>query len=222
MFNYGEYIFQQLVTTEFVQNKSVNILISLTVNLINIHLITGLSILFSIHPWFDFIFQIAISVILTINVHWLYDLLGRYHQEFTWLAKYLINNYSIENYCYWKRLVIFVAASYGCVILSLIQITNQLLLVYLIQYLIGFLIIEQIEQQRIQKWLKDYTQRPVARRHDQSATFLINSYISPTSNLLRKPVRKVQFKEPVEIKISPELSGSICKTPENLVCSVVQ
>ncbi|KKL76099.1 hypothetical protein LCGC14_2048260 [marine sediment metagenome] len=218
-FNYGEYILQQLITTDFIQLKLAHILISLVVNFINMHIVTLLCMIISVNVYIDFFLQIGISVTMALKIGHIYNFVERYEAEFYTFTQYLINNYSIDNYRYWKRLFVMTACVYACLVLLLVQLTNQLVFFYIIQYVICFLIIEQFEQQRIQKWIREYQRRPIAKRliNDPASDFLINSYMSPHSKVLRpkrsaprheKPIVRVQ--EPSKFYlIAKQCSGSI-------------
>ncbi len=186
-FNYGEYVFQQLITTEFVQLKLAHIFISLAANCISLHLATVLCLIVSVNVYVDFFLQIAISVTCSLKINHIYNFVERYETEFYALTQYLINNYSIDNYRYWKRVVVIGVCMYACVLLAVVQLTNWVLFLYIIQYAVCFLIIEQFEQQRVQNWIKEYQNRPVAKvlTDDPASDFLINSYLSPRSNVLR-------------------------------------
>jgi len=186
-FNYGGYVFQQLVTTELVQKKLTEILISIAANIINMHLVTILCSIISLNVYIDFFLQIAISVICSLRIHYIYNFLEHYKAEFGELTKYLINNYSIENYLYWKRCIIIGICAYASVALLLVRLTNWVLFLYIFQYAVCFLIIEQFEQQRIQRWVREYKTRPKTTilTDDPTSNFLINSYLSPKSNVLR-------------------------------------
>lgn len=186
-FNYGEYVFQQLITTDFIQQKLAYILIAIAVNLIQIHIVSAICFLLAFNKWVDFVVQIAVSVTCSLNVSYTYDFVERYHKEFTLLTQYIIQNFSIENYRYWKRIIIVTGGVYACVLLMFIQVTNALLMTYIIQYVLCFLIIEQFEQNRIKQWINHYRHKPVLKKHSDPATsFLIESYYSPKTKVLPK------------------------------------
>ncbi len=214
--NYGEYVFQQLITTKFIQLKLAHILISLAVNFINVHIITLLCMIVSVNVYLDFFLHIGISVVMAFKINHIYNFVEHYESEFYTLTRYLINNYSIDNYRYWKRLVVITACVYACILLLLVQLSNRLVFLYIIQYAICFLIIEQFEQQRIQKWISDYQKRPVAKRltDDPASDFLINSYMSPRSNVLcstptrEKPIVRIRESNK-NVLITRQFSGSI-------------
>ncbi len=184
MFNYGEYIFQQIITTDFVQRKLVQILISLAANIINLHIVSLLCAIVSVNVYINFFLQIGISVAVALKIDIIYNFMERYNAEFYTLTQYLINNYSINNYLYWKRIVVVTSCVYACMILLLVKVTNWTLFGYIIQYVLSFLIIEQCEEQRIQKWIKEYQSRPHTKRFTENLV-LINSYMPPTKHILR-------------------------------------
>ncbi len=226
-FNYGEYVFQQLITTEFIQHKLAQILISLAVNFINLHIVTLLCTIISINVYIDFFIQITISVIMALRIDIIYNFVERYEKEFYALTQYLINNYSIDNYLYWKRIIVISACIYACIALLIITFTNGVLFIYIIQYTICFLIIEQFEQQRIQTWIRDYQTRPIGKRFtdDPASDLLINSYLSPRSNVLRPRRRSAPTRERPIVRINePDAfylignnsSGSISTGIDNL------
>jgi hypothetical protein len=180
METYGEYIFQQLIATDFIKRKLSIILISLVANLIQLHIVAIVSILTSINPYIDFWLQIIFSIILSLNINYIYSRVKRYKQHFYHVTTYLIRNYSIENYWRWKRIIVLSICAYGCVLLMLVKITNTLICIYIIQYAICFLIREQIERKIIHKFINDYRNRPsVLRLTDANiTTFLIDDYIT--------------------------------------------
>jgi len=186
-FNYGEYIFQQLILTDFIQKKLAYILISFAVSILQLHIVSILCYMTSFNPYVDFVVQIGISVGISLNISFIYKIVEKYHEEFYMLTQYLINNYTFENYRYWKRLIVVSMGVYACIGLLFINITNIVLIVYIIQYLITFLIIEQFEQRRIQDWIKNMKNKPNAKKFDFDVTenCLIQSYIAPTEKIIK-------------------------------------
>lgn len=204
MVKYSEYIFQQLITTEFIQNKLVHILISITTNIINLHLVTILCMFISFNPIIDFIIHTSISVGMALNIDKIYNLLERYTHEFTIITNYLIKNYSIENYCYWKRLINLIVCGYICIILLFVEINNWFVFTNILYYVICFLITEQFEQKNIQKWIKNYKSKPIVKINCiDNENIIINSYITTdiTSKIYKRNI-------PV-IRLNNICSGSI-------------
>jgi hypothetical protein len=72
----------------------------------------------------------------------------------------LIDNYTLENYRFWKRCIVLTGCAYICLLMTSIKIDNYFIILNIVQYAICFLIIEQFEQQRVQRWIKDYNNQP--------------------------------------------------------------
>ena len=165
-FNYGEYIFQQLINTEFIQKKLSGILAAIIVNIIQVHIVSIGCWLFSFNSpstlfkAIDFTSQIAVSVAVAVNVDYIYMIVSRFDKDIYIFTQYLINNYTLENYRFWKRALVLSVCAYACINLLFVTVTNALIFYYIIQYAICFLIIEQFEQRRVQTFVHDYRTRP--------------------------------------------------------------
>ena len=184
--NYGEYVVGQLMSTTFFKNKLTDILMAITANFIEAQTVTLLCHNLSIHPYVDYFLQITISITLAINIHWFQRLLIGYRAEFYRLSRYLINNYSFENYIYWKRMVVTGLVGYGLIILSIIEVNNRLIVIYLTQAFINFLVIDRYEQKFFHKLLEEYKNRPVSRFHEEMPKDLIESYFPGRLEQLKK------------------------------------
>lgn len=154
MTGYGDYIFYQLISTEFVKKKLVGILISLSSNILCLQISTGISKIISIHPFIDPISEVVISIICSLNIHIFYNFLQRYTPEYRKIAIYLLQNYNIENYLWWKKIIVLSFSTYICILLLFVEITNKLIYRYIFQYIICFFIIEQIENGNIKNYFK--------------------------------------------------------------------
>jgi len=181
--DYGEYIFQQLLMTKFVQQKLTIILMSIFVNIIQMHLVTIVCLILTFNPIVDFVLHTAISIIFTLNISFIYNITERYKVEFHNITQYLIANYSFENYRYWKRIIVCTICAYACVILYKTAITSWLLFIYIIQYAICFIVVDQIEEQRFQLWIKDWLETPIIRNNDKMTNKLIESYMSSKNGI---------------------------------------
>jgi len=180
--NYGDYILNKVLTSRFIKKKLANILISLAANIIKLQVINLLSLIMILHPILDFFTVIAITVILSIYVDYFYFLLEPYHIKFYRLAKYLIDNYSFENYIYWKRIVICVVMTYCLIIVAAFEINNRVIQLYIAQYVICFLIIDAYEQKHFHSIYERYKAKPktvIYHRMPIQAS-LIESYIAVT------------------------------------------
>lgn len=200
-------ILQQLLANDFVQTKLTEIVTSIVANIVNIHITSLLCSIFTIHPYVDFVTHTGISVFLAINIDTIYRFVERFDPELRQVTKYLIENYSIENYRLWKRTIVLIGCGYACLGILLIELTKGVLFMYILQYAICFILIEQIEQRRIQNWLTEYRNRPVIRKlgENPDMDLLLQSYMSPNKRVLD---RKAIVHEKLEIK-GGDLSSSL-------------
>lgn len=186
-FRYGEYIFQQLLLTDFVQQKLAIILMSIIVNIIQMHIVSVLCMIITFGPIIDFVLHTIISIVATLNIDKIYSIAERFEPEFISLTQYLINNYSFENYRYWKRIIVLCVCAYICVILWRVQVTSFMLFVYIIQYGICFTIVDQFEEKRIQNLVREWIERPTVKTDiDTARNMLLDSYMSPRTHVLKK------------------------------------
>lgn len=200
-------ILQQLLANEFVQTKLTIIITSITANIFNIHLTSILCGIFTIHPYLDFVTHIGISVFLALNIDTTYRLVERFNPELKRVTKYLIDNYSIENYRIWKRTIVLICCIYACLGILLIELTKTVLFMYILQYGLCFIITEQLEQRRIQNWLTEYRNRPIIRKlgENPDVEMLLQSYMSPHKQILG---RKELIHEKLETR-GGDLSSSL-------------
>jgi hypothetical protein len=185
--NYGEYVFQQILTSGFVRGKLTEIIIAVAANILNLHIVTMLCSMVSINAYIDFWVHIGISTTMALHKGYLYDFLFRYEREFKALTRYLITNYSVENYRNWKRIVVLGASGYASLSLLTVELNNRVLFRYIIQNAICSFIIEQFEEKNIQNYIREYIGRPVTKKliPGGSEDLLISSYMSPKDKMLR-------------------------------------
>ena len=162
---------------------------SVVVNIIQMHLVSILCMILTFNPILDFILHTVISIVCALQVDKIYNIVEKYEPEFITLTKYLIRNYSFNNYRYWKRIVVLTVCGYICIVLWRVQVTSQMLFFYIIQYGICFTIVDQFEEQRIQRWVKEWAERPTVKGDgDAIRNMLIESYMSPKTNILQRDI----------------------------------
>lgn len=188
----GDYILNQLFTSRFIKKKLASVLLALAANFFEMQVVSVLSYLVSFHPYVDFFLQIGFSVVFAINIDYFYDALARYEDKFYRLSRYLINNYTFENYLLWKRMVMSAIGVYALIILSIVEINNKLILIYLSQSCISFIIIDRYQQRMFHQILKEYQDAPSKTIHTKMPNDLIESYFpnrppDPVVRLLTQP-----------------------------------
>ena len=150
---YGSRFAHSIISTTYAKKNLSILFVILLTSIIKLHITFLLSLVFTLNPYFDYCFQIVLSVGIHLQSYHIYNYLLRYNYRFYRLTRYLINNYTEENMRRWKKYVILSLSFYLIVILYFTEITSFLLIIYIIQYLIIFLIIDIIEQK---KYLRMY------------------------------------------------------------------
>ena len=174
--NYADYILNKVLSSRFIKKKLAHILIALTANFIKLQLINLLSFFFMCHPVVDFVLPIVITTALSVYIDHFYYILEPYQEHFYRLARYLIDNYSVENYMYCKRIVITIILGYCLIIVSLVEINNRVIQLYILQYIVCFFIMDAYEQKYIQNFYHKYRAQPRTVVHQKMPVSLIESY----------------------------------------------
>lgn len=103
------------------------------------------SIVYTGNFWIDFPLEIAIGVIFILYTPKFYTIVTRYKSDILELSRYLIDNYNEENFRLWKLYVVFPTATFTIAYLCLFEITSFLLIQYIVQFLLCYLIVDNIE-----------------------------------------------------------------------------
>ena len=144
--DYTDQIFQSLVKTRYAK-RQFSLILSMTITfIIRWHIKMFFSFFFQVHPVFDFVLQVFLSVLLVLKSRWIHNFVMRFQSEIYALSRYLINNYSAQNYRVWKRNVTLCVCLYFLVNLIFIEVTSALLIEYILQFLISYFIVDGIEQ----------------------------------------------------------------------------
>jgi hypothetical protein len=159
-YNYGDQILKSVIVSKYAKEKLTIILMTLITSIIRFHIISILSIAISFNLWLDFIIQIPLTVIISINSHLIYRMIEYYQPQLYKLTKYIINNYSFENYRRWKRIFVFIIAAYIISLLFFIKINSNMIIIYIIQYIIIYGIIDLIEQKQLEEMVYDIYNKP--------------------------------------------------------------
>ncbi len=145
--NYSDQILRSLVKTTYAKKK-LNILSLMIVTIIvRLHVDALLGMILSTGNFYlDFWIQIFISVGLVIKCGWIYQIVERFDRDIYSVTRYLVNNYSDDNYRKWKRYVTFTICLYLVAYFSMVEVKSQVIKVHIIQYLICYVMIEMIER----------------------------------------------------------------------------
>nr|QBK91749.1 MAG: hypothetical protein LCPAC304_00750 [Pithovirus LCPAC304] len=168
--DYTDQIFQSLIKTRYAKRQFSMMMSVLITWIVRWHLKTLFSFFFEFHPLIDFILQILLSVCLVFKNSWIRNVVNRFQNEIYALSRYLINNYTRENYRVWKRNITVGVCIYFLVYLMMVEISSALLIGQIGQFLISYFIVDGIEQRTFVKaWIycKEWYQRHLCRQGTQ-------------------------------------------------------
>jgi hypothetical protein len=182
-FNFGPTIFKQLLNTSIIKNKLTDILQIFFANLLELQTCSIISYICISNTPIDYITPIFLSIILKININIFYHLLNPFRPLLYMLSRHLIKHYSIENYFIWKKIVVTTIIVYSIIYLYLIPVNNQIIIIYLSQSLISFLVIEHYEQGSFHRIWEYYYLRPKTTIHSNlpNQNPLITNYLPNTN-----------------------------------------
>jgi len=156
--DYTDQIFDSLIKTRYAKKQFSLILAMLFTFFIRWHIKMLFVFLFQTHPIIDFFLQIFLSVLLVLKSGWIHNIVSRFQSEIYALSRYLINNYSPQNYRVWKRNATVGGCLYIIIQLLFIEVTSILLIEYVLQFLLCYLIVDGIEQRtfyRMYTWVNE-------------------------------------------------------------------
>ena len=158
--DYGDKVLKSIIATNYIKQKFSILLILTTTIITRLHLVAVFSYIFSYNFYLDLITQIIISVIFTLNSDIIYNIIAKYNDNFYKLSIKIIDNYSPDNFRLWKRNITCGLCFYLIIILIIFEVNSNLLIIYIIQYMITYLILDQFEQKRIEKFINNIRYKP--------------------------------------------------------------
>jgi hypothetical protein len=159
--DYTDQLFRSAIKTTYAKTQFSLLLSMILTILVRWHVKLLLGAFIRLHPVCDFVFQIALSVFLVLRSNWIHNLVLRFQDEIYALSRYLINNYSPENYRIWKRNLTLVVCGYLLLYLLIFPVNNAILLQYLFQFLFSYFIVDAVETGKIQdawQWIQRKTE----------------------------------------------------------------
>ena len=154
--DYTDQIFDSLIRTRYAKKQFSLILAMLFTFFIRWHIKMLFVFIFPIHPVIDFFLQTLLSVLLVLKSGWIHNIVNRFQSEIYALSRYLINNYTPENYRVWKRNTTVGVCIYIIIQLLFVEVTSMLLIEYVLQFLSCYFVVDGIEQgtfYRAYKWI---------------------------------------------------------------------
>lgn len=143
--DYTDQIFQSLIKTKYAK-KQFSLFLSVVLTwIVRWHLQVFFVNFIHIHPFVDYFLQIAVSVCLVFKTSWIKNIVLRFQKEIYALSRYLINNYTPENFRIWRRNITVASCIYLIVYLYFIEINSIELIKYISQFLISYFVVDGIE-----------------------------------------------------------------------------
>lgn len=179
--DYADQLFQSLARTRYAKRQFSLVLTLIFVGIVKWYLKILFSFLIQIHPIIDFILQIGFAIVLAFKDHWVRNIVDRFRTEIYALSRYLINNYTPENFKTWKRNTVLLISLYFIVHLLFIEVTKWLLIQQILHFLITYFCIESIENglivdcyERIKRfWQKIFCKKKSGRKIVNNKDFYI-------------------------------------------------
>lgn len=174
--DYSDQILKSIIATSYAQEKMNILLMMFFTIILRLHINTLICTYFTINEYVDFILHSLIAVIVVLKSSIIYNVLKRYEDVFLSITQYFIVNYSPDNYRKWKKIITVISSLYIVLILYFTQITSNMMITYIFQYLLSYFIIDLIEQEKISKIIKDFNEKPTTAIHG-SINIIENYYI---------------------------------------------
>lgn len=147
-FEYGDSLLDAVVHSGWARDKLNVLMLSLWSAIVRIHVISVLCAVFSEFPGgliVDACVHTVISIVCTYYKQIFYDHVACYSEESLSLVNYLLDNYSEANYRRWKRIVLLSICIYGIVACLLFPINSYLIIVYILEYVVAFVVVDVVE-----------------------------------------------------------------------------
>ena len=205
----GEYALHLFINSSFFRTKLNWILTNLISIVVQIHLVAGCNFYASTGKFLvDFAVQICVSIAFSLySFQIIHDNVARWTPQIAAFSQFLVENWSIENYKFWKKCVLLGISGYACIILCVATINNHLLFLLIVQNATTFLILEQIEQGSqgfVQKWWREWRHGPQVKKRivgSGAAVItpnLIESYVSAPVAVRRRPFLQIPVAQIVD------------------------
>lgn len=141
-------IIYRLVKTRLAKrfiNTFVVIILSLLIRLL-LYAVISFYIVFN-NPYIDFFTQCGISIMLYMANDYIQKFTERFSDDLYNITRYMINNYSEENFIRWKNYTIGTLLAAAFAYFWLVDINSQIILIYILQYAFCFFVFDVKDNQ---------------------------------------------------------------------------
>lgn len=176
----------KIIVSRFFKGKMNILLINIVSFVLRLHINSLLCFLFCPGTsMLDFSLQILVSILTTVSDDVCFNLLNKCNSDFYKVTRYFLNNYTQENMDRWKKYLVLGINVYLMLILYFVSITSYLLILYSIQYLICFFIIDYFKKKKwmfFKKLYDDYMDRPVVIKEDDAMKIIDEHFNNEMKN----------------------------------------
>lgn len=179
--NFGNMILKTLISTDYTKRKLATIFLFGGTVIVRSILNTMLAIFFETKfIYIDFFVQIFLSVSLVLHTDHIYKIVERVEPEAIELATYVIDNYTPENFRRWKKWIVIPTCLYLILFFSIFETTSVILIQYVLQFLICYYIIDNIENRSgLLVDVYDYTVKKPFKIRRKADMIIIEEYQKP-------------------------------------------
>ena len=186
LLNYEDFILNTLVKSNYARNTLIILLMYVVTGLVRFHLSIILSTLIVWNNFFDMIFPIVVTVLLSMASDTLFKYVETHRPWHESVVDYFMKNYTRKNFVRWKRIFLGCICSYILLVVMFVEINNYYIFVVTTQTIISFGICDLLEQNMphiLYNRLMDWLSRPkiIKSRHENP---IIDNY---QNNYLDRP-----------------------------------
>lgn len=158
---YKHQLLIKFIQSRFLKTK-VNFLFIMGLTMIlQLHVNIILCYIFLFDPYIDFVIQILITILIGFYTKYFLNFVLLFEQHIYAITRYFIHNYSFENYRRWKRNLILFLCFYAILILLFYELEKFKIILQVVQTIISFLILDQIQALPIAEKLKIKTTKTI-------------------------------------------------------------
>jgi hypothetical protein len=157
--SYGDQVIKSVMATTYAKKRLSDLLMSLVSVIIRIHITYVCCILISFNPYVDFLSHTTISIFLVLKSHRILRIVKTQENIFFSVTEYFIKYYTPKIFRKWKRIVTLCISTYLIILLAVFPINNILLIICILQYVLCFFIVEQIEEQKYELLIERFKTR---------------------------------------------------------------
>lgn len=178
--DYGEQFLKSIIMTKYAKRKlSMLVMLMLTV-IVRMHILSVLSIVMSINPYVDAVTQVVVAVIVTLKSHIIFNIISNFDRSIYRLVDIVVKNYTPEKFRLWKKVGVSSICMYLIIILMFIEVNNALLINYIVQFLVIYYVIDQIEQKKFEQFINRIRDKP--KRIIYGEFNIVNDYYEEPEN----------------------------------------